>query len=304
MAAVYPYSEVKAEMLGVLAQDGRSVTLSGSGATLTANTMNYDESLLGSLVLVSVNSATTISCSTPSSGGARDLDLTEGTMGSLELAPACAVYEWAGSGYVYDLEGNAGEASDDFDAIFWTDTVESAQISYYHTNDAGQIDVLLLNDVTGSCYDYGLLTAYTGEAGIDLGGGIGNAYNRAATLTNSAGTTEKYLCSHGTGDGRYVGIALEGTSYGYTRVTAVEVLDAVSGVEAADFFLQDGRWYVEADGDEYPVSEQVEIYLDDADGWSSGYDALTAVLADGHRLTLYCDGDAQEGAQVRILVAQ
>ncbi len=144
-----------------------------------------------------------------------------------------------------------------------------------------------------------------GVAGIALlVGGIGNAYNRAATLTNSAGTTEKYLCSHGTGDGRYVGIALEGTGYGYTRVTAVEVLDAVSGVEAADFFLRDGRWYVEADGDEYPVSEQVEIYLDDADGWSSGYDALTAVLADGHRLTLYCDGDAQEGAQVRILVAQ
>ena len=55
--------------------------------------------------------------------------------------------------------------------------------------------------------------------------------------------------------------------------------------DSGDFFLQDGAWYVEAKGNEYRVSDQVEIHLSDADMWLSGADGLASVLADGYELT-------------------
>ena len=74
----------------------------------------------------------------------------------------------AGSGYVYSLDGEEGTASYDFSAIDWTDTLASSCVSYAHTNSAGQIDVLLLNSVTGNNYRYGRLALYTEQDGIEV----------------------------------------------------------------------------------------------------------------------------------------
>ena len=303
VAAAYPSKEVRAEMLGILADDGRSVALVGSGITLTADTIDYEESSLGSLVVVSATSASALQCREVSSAS-KDLDLAEGTLGNLELAPSCLIYEWAGSGQVYDLEGNAGAASTDFSAITWTELLEADDVAYYHTNSADQVDVILLENVTGSCYVYGKITRYSAEEGINLGSGSMNAYNPAATLTNSAGRSEKYLCAISSSSDRYVGIALTPSSSGYERVSQIRRLRVVEGLDSGDFFLQDGVWYVEAKGSEFRVSDQVEIHLSDADMWLSGEDGLTSVLADGYDLTLYYDRAPEEGGQVRIIVAE
>ena len=303
VAAAYPSKEVRAEMIGILAGDGRSVTLSGSGITLTADTMDYEETSLGSLVMVSASSASTLRCKELSANG-KELDLAEQTLGGLELAPSCLIYEWAGSGQVYDLEGNAGAASTDFSAITWTELLEADDVAYYHTNSADQVDVILLENVTGSCYEYGRITRYSAEEGINLGSGSMNAYNPAATLTNSAGRSEKYLCAISSSSDRYVGIALTPSSSGYERVSQIRRLRVVEGLDSGDFFLQDGDWYVEAKGSEYRVSDQVEIHLSEADLWLSGEDGLTSVLADGYDLTLYYDRAPEEGGQVRIIVAE
>ena len=303
VAAAYPSKEVRAEMIGILAGDGRSVTLSGSGITLTADTIDYEESDLGGLVVVSASSASTLQCREVSSA-AKDLDLTEGTLGDLELAPSCLVYEWAGSGQVYDLEGNAGAASADFSAITWTERLDAENIAYYHTNSADQVDVILLENVTGSCYEYGKINRYSAEDGINLGSGSMNAYNPAATLTNSSGRSEKYLCAISGSNDRYVGIALTPTNSGYERISQIRRLREVGGLDSGDFFLQDGVWYAEAKGSEYRVSDQVEIHLSEADIWLEGTEGLETILADGYDLTLYYDRAPEEGGQVRIIVAE
>ena len=304
VAAAYTASQLSADMVGVLSRDGRSVTLSGSGLVLSAGTMSYDDSALGSLVQVTASATDTLRCTALSSkSGASSLDLEAGTMGSLDLAPSCAIYEWTGSGYVYDLEGNAGSASSDFDAITWTDSLSASCVSYYHTNSAGQVDVLLLDDVTGNCYDYGRISLYSGQEGINLGSGTMAAYNSAAALTNASGTTGKYLCSLSVSGGSYVGISLGQHSSGYTKVTAIRTLSKAAA-DRSDFFLDDGSWYVEVNGTELPVSGQVEIYLDSADTWLSGEEGLTAALADGYSLTLYYDRAPNEGGQIRLITAE
>ena len=296
-------SEIRADMVGILSEDGRSVTLCDSGVTLTASQVDYDEDMLGSMVRVSSSSSSTLRCGAPLSNSRYDVDLAAGTMGELELAPGCRIYEWAGSGFVYDLEGNQGSASADFSAIDWLDEIASDCVSYYRTNSAGQVDLILLDSVTGGCYDYGKLTQYEDAEGISAGSFNGQPiYNDAATLTNAAGTTQKYLYNL-SGRNRYVGIALGQSATGDLRITAVQSLSS-DEAETADFFLQDGDWYVESGRQEFRVSEQVQIHLTGADLWLEGTEGLERILADGYTLTLYYDRPASEGGQIRIITAQ
>ena len=129
------------------------------------------------------------------------------------------------------------------------------------------------------------------------------AYNDAATLTNSSGTSGKYL--YALSDyGGYVGVAVGQGSYGYGRVVKTQSLNKLANISAEDFFLSDGAWYVEAQGDEYPVSESVEVYISDGDCWLSGETGLANVLADGYDLTLYYDRSPSKGGQIRIMIAR
>ena len=244
-----------------------------------------------------------LSCTPPSKTGEK-IDLAANTLGSRPLAPSCAIYEWAGVGYAYDLEGNQGQASASLDAIDWTDTVPAGGVSYYRVNSAGQVDLILLNSVTGNCLDYGRLSLYTGEAGINLGSGSMNAYNNAATLSSSAGVSEKYLCTIASASSGYVGVALGQTDYGYQKVYSIAKLTRAGDVSASDFFLQSDRWYAECGADEIPVADNVQIYLSGAGLWLEGREGLETVLADGYGLTAYIEKPASEGGQVRILVAQ
>ena len=301
VAGVRKPSEVRADMAGILSEDGRSVTLCGSGVTLSASDVDYDEDMLGSLVKVTCPDASSLTCSTPTAVG-RGVDLAAGTLGGTELAPGCLIYEWAGSGFVYDLEGNQGAASADFSAIDWTDEIGAGSVSYYRTNSAGQVDLILLDSVTGGCYDYGKLTRYTGSSGISAGSFNGQAiYNNAATVTNASGTSQKYLYALSYTD-RYVGVALGQSASGDQRIAAVQTLTSAKA-DRDEFFLQDGDWYVESGGQEFRVSDQVQIHLTGADVWLEGAGGLESVLADGYDLTVYYDRAADQGGQVRIITA-
>ena len=246
--------------------------------------------------------ASSLTCSTPAAAG-RGVDLAAGTLGGTELAPGCLIYEWAGSGFVYDLEGNQGAASADFSAIDWTDEIGAGSVSYYRTNSAGQVDLILLDSVTGGCYDYGKLTRYTGSDGISAGSFNGQPiYNNAATLTNASGTSQKYIYTYAYTD-RYVGTALGQSSSGDQKIAAVQTLSTAKA-DQDDFFLQDGDWYVESGRQELRVSDRVQIHLTEADVWLEGAEGLESVLADGYDLTVYYDRAADQGGQVRIITAK
>ena len=82
-----------------------------------------------------------------------------------------------------------------------------------------------------------------------------------------------------------------------------DTLYKVTDISAEEFFLMNGDWYVEAQGNEYPISEKVEIYIIDGNTWLKGERGLTQVLADGYDLTIYYDRNPSDGGQVRIIVA-
>ena len=291
-------SKTEAEMIGVLDAGGRSVTLVGSGITLSG-TIKASSSDLGGLVKVTASSATELSCKAVSKTSGGKLDVQARTLGGVALADTCAIYEWAGSGYVYDLEGSRGAASGELSVLSWADTLPASAVSYYHLNSVGEVDILLLHDVTGNLYRYGKADVYPGaiKMGEDMTG-------NGVTITNGEGVTEKYYATLSVSDGSYLGLALGTSSQGYTRTVKAQSLRKMTGAEKADFYLSGGKWHVETDGVSWTVADNVQIHISAVDTWMSGEEGLLNILADGYRLTLYADRSENEGGQIRLIRAE
>ena len=277
----YSAYTVTADMTGVLSSDGKNVTLSSSGIKVSAGLMSYSSKDLGGLVKANMSDTNIMLCTPVDNSSAGSVDLNAKKLGSYKIAPSCDVYEWVGSGYVYSLSGVKGASSSDFDDITWTTSLSSSYVSYYHLNSAGEVDVLLLKNVTGNCYDYGKIQVYTDAKGISLNSG----YNTAATISNNtnSGESSKYLFTQFTPSnyyGSYVGIALSGHSSGNQQVILTAELTGISGTKGSQFFQNDDCWYVTANGYEVPVSENVQVYISSMGSWC-GVDGLLAVLESG-----------------------
>lgn len=302
-AAVSP-SAAAASMVGVLSADRRSVTLAGSGLTVTSGEISADISLAGTLVKVYPTQDDRFICSAYTSPAPGDLDLARRTLGGYELAPSCHIYEAVNGSYVCSLSGDVGQSSTDFEALFWTDTIHSDDIKAFRLNCAGKVDLLLLEDVTGNCYDYGRLKRYTDSEGIMTATSPRPIFSSAATLTNARGTGQKLLCSLLTSvSSRFYGIATGRHSDSYQRVTALLPLSSLSDLDGGSFFLHGDDWYASANGHDFPVSDRVQVYIATSDRWLSGENAISSAISAGLPLNIYYDRTASTGAQVRVIVA-
>lgn len=306
-AAMAAPREAQTEMLGVLSTDGTSVTLLGSGLELKGMKISADEKLFGSIVVVRAYQDE-VTCAAYTSGQ-KALNIGDRMLGDDPLAPVCAVFEHTISGalksHVYSLSGEIGQASYDFREIFWTDTIPANAVTAYHLNTAGQVDMILLRDVTGNCYEYGRATKYTGEEGINLGVPGLDAYNSAVTITNSEGTGAKRICSYYEAQtGAWLGITAATHDTASQQVVSIKTLTEDKTADQGDFFLKDNLWYAVADAAEFPVSQKVHIYLERTDSWVGGETALPDVLAMGEDMILYYDRPAAEGGQIRVIVVE
>ncbi|MBQ9974488.1 MAG: S-layer homology domain-containing protein [Oscillospiraceae bacterium] len=307
VAAALSPAQLTADMVGVLSMDGRSVTLCGSGLVITAPEMDAEARLYGTLVrfLVYDDSITALSFTGSVSG---QLDVAKGTLGSYKLAPACDIFESSGSdrGYVYSLDGIPGQPSSNFDELFWTDRLDASYIAAAHLNEAGQVDVLLLRDVTGNSCQYGMAIRYLDQEGI-FGGNAGGRplYYDALTITNANGESQKYLSAFSlSGTRTFYAVSLRSANTGGVQVTDLKKLSDVQ-VTAGDFFLEgDEDWYVTAEGREVPVSKQVQVYIEPADRWLSGGEGVQAAISSGLTVRAYYDRQLSTGGQVRVIALE
>ena len=291
VARVYKASKISTEMIGVLDTQGKSVTLIGSGITLSAAEMDYPASAPGALVKVEVGGKDKLRCTRLSSENLK-LNPAEGTLGGYPVAGHCAVYESVEGGYVYDLSGNRGSAETGLGALAGQ---EELKVSYYHRNAAGEVDIIVVDDVTGNLYTYGQITFNTAVGAND---------DRTASVVNASGAGQKYICTQNVKEDSYVGVALGTGMSGSARIVKVLLLNALTGVEKDAFFRANDSWQVTVDGEIYPIDEQVQIHLPGLDSWMSGEDGLMTALAEGYTLTLYADRSAAEGGQIRLVKAK
>lgn len=264
-------------MAGILTSgtsDTVSVTLS-SGITVSGELYSGSVSALnGCLVRVTSPARGKLSVSAlGNSSVPGSLNVAAGTLGELTLSTDVVIYDQVnGSGAVEVALSD-----------ILVDTVSASSIAYVGTDSAGQVNLLVLEDVTGSCYAYGFL-----EKGEQTGGSGTMQYTNTTVTVDNEENNTAYITGLNFTDGAVGGVV--GTGEG--KVAALMTLTAVEDLTRADF---DGSDSVAG----IPIAADVKVYNAITETWVT----LSQAKAFTNTFTAYYDRDPDQGGQVRVIVA-
>ena len=205
-------------------------------------------------------------------------------------------------------------------------SIPAERISSYHVNSANIVDYIVLNNVTGSAYIYGMMVggykvtqeetpgtpAWTDKDGNEHEAEPGTPEQTRYIwhLRNGQNDIEFSLTTTYTGQsGDMLGVAVGKDREGKNTIKTTVQLKEVKNVKLSDFFESQGATYVNTYGRTYRVADNVECYYNrtgnkvSKDNWLSGGDGgsrLTSIKAYSDSFTIYVD---PVGEQVRIIAA-
>lgn len=248
------------------------------------------EQLVGELVIVSSPEPGRLSLTKVSGGNALGaLDLTTATLGGRALSPIVRIFERVGAGPVAQIKLS--------DLI--QPRIDSKKILYAGTDYSGRINMLVLNDVTGDRYDYGILRQVALESeDMEPGKTISN---RAVSVINSKnvnGTAAVFA-----GNIPFQGEAPGGVAFSADGKSAEAIvqLTEVRNVKRSAFYVRNDVTYVSVNGAEFPVASSVQCYNRQGKTWFAGLDDARAF---SETLSVYYDRPASEGGKIRVVVAE
>ena len=251
--------------------------------------------------------------------GPGDYQVSGRRLGSYKVASDVKIYEQVSGGVMAPVK--AGELGGV--------TVAADRIASYHLNASNIVDVIVLNNVTGNAYEYGMMVSTsnstTDRVEIDDKDGrkptdkdwiptYKEVTNHTTTWKLQRSTPVEFTDSAGysgrSGDmvGVVPGKPMSDQATGST-IKAIIQLTEVKNVKSGDFFLSDDAWHITVGGRTYRVANDVECYRDlggirfDESNWlkdDTGAKRLTAIKAYSDNLTIYVD---PVGQQVRIIKA-
>ena len=233
----------------------------------------------GDLVKVTSSGVGKLSVSQVSGGSSLDLSVSEGTLGSIPLADNVRIYERAGNSVVTEIDLEDIQIA----------TVQAADIDFYATDSNGLVSVLLLDNVTGNAYTYGLLAV-----GSKIESSSGMSYtNRTVSVENGSGTTQEYITGQSASDGAMGGIAVSSEG----KAVSVVTLSEAEGVSQSAFESLDA---VVIDGVRVPISDAAQGYNSDTERWVT----LSQARAYSDTFTVYYSGTLGVDAVVRVLATE
>jgi hypothetical protein len=210
------------------------------------------------------------------------LDVKNGKLGSDPLSKAVTVYESVGDGAVSEIS-----LSD-----IPLDTVEAAKIRIAAYDASGNINLLVLHDVTGDRYAYGFIANGTKTVTTD---GMTATYN-TTSVTNSTGkTTALGGASFATGTLAGLAVSTDGELAGSASLTAVPSIS-----RSAFRQVSDGTYTVTIGAGTIPVADNVQVYLKETAQWTT----LVKARSYSDSLTVYYDKTIETGGKVRVIVAE
>ncbi len=167
-------------------------------------------------------------------------------------------------------------------------TLSSSNVLYYHVNNAGEIDKLIVKDATGECYEYGIVTKASSNT---LGTNISGSYSYDVR-------------------GQVSSIATSGKVYSISMGQPVQILKSDGKVQSMSALTKlngtysdvTGTALIGSGGAEYLLSDDVVIYK------KINYDytvmPLSELSTSEYRITAYCDRSMSRGGRIRIVVAE
>lgn len=216
-------------------------------------------------------------------------NVAKGTLGNLTVSPQAAIYEKVGNSALVLLESKEVTVS----------TVAAGKIRYYHQDASGAVDCLVLEDVTGQGYTYGVVTEYiTGSSDSD---NMYNFSNPQVTLQNGKSKVT-LVCSTDMSKykGKYLGFAASlSEAQGVPRVSSLVTLQNAGSVRRNAF----GEDSVMVAGKSYPLDSRIDQLCYNAKS-KTWFGSLEEALAYSSRLSVYCDKSPDQGGKIRLVVVE
>jgi hypothetical protein len=288
------------EAIGVV-QSGITTTAATvkllNGLTLSGNPqMSYDTAskMSGELVKVSSSAAGKIAIvKVNASDVSGALDINKMTLGTHAVSPAVKIFERAGKGPLVQI------SLSELPQI----TFAASKVLYAGTDSSGNVTTLILDDVTGDRYEYGiLLKSEEIIRRIEIVDDETIIYETYGTLlslknkANPAGTTKMLAYGYFL-DNKPGGVIINSEDQ---KVEATMVLNEITDVKRSSFYVRDDTTYLMVDGVEYPVSDNVQCYNSLTDTW---FKTLNDARAFSETLKVYFDRSPAEGGKIRVVIA-
>ncbi len=256
---------------GIAGSNSVEVQLPAGGSITLTGSESISDSNQGRLVTVSSSYAGKMSVARMNSGSAGTFDVTSMTLGGRSIAPNFALFEEVAGGMVTPLPITALDM----------DSIPSADIATYRTDASGNVDLIVLDGVTGDSYTYGMLI----ETPAENSGDSLSASNRMVSVVNGGDGLSNLVTNVSFADGVFGGVAQGVNRNAQAYASSVILLTAVDGISRGDFFTVDNTTYVTVNGTSYPVADQVVCYNEDSGTWTS----LSALRGYTDTLTIYMD---------------
>ena len=216
--------------------------------------------------------------------------VTKMKLGDLTVSAGVRVYEKVSSGNMAVID--RGDLA--------METIPSENILSYHVNSANVVDYIVLSNVTGSAYIYGMMVGgyQTNSSGKDQY----IWYLRSGDQEISFSPVSHYYGN----SGDMVGVVVGKDRTGANTIKEAARLTEVKNVKASDFYDSQGDPYVTVAGRTYRIAGNVECYYNrtgskvSKENWLTGANRLTDIQTYSDSFTLYVDS---VGQQVRIIVA-
>ena len=251
----------------------------------------------GYLVNVSSYKEGYLSLSKINGGGATgSLNLTTGKLGTKTLSPGVRFFEQVGNSALVEIERRD----------ITVDTIPANKITYVGYDWAGRVDKLVLDDVTGDRYTYGMIYSFRTDPQEE--GGEGIAYY-TVKVENGSGTQDYTTLVSDAKGGKMGGIipSLDERS-GHTRLVSYMALQSAGGILRSQFDVE--NMVLTTNEIVIPIADGVQCYNKATGKWfevkgeDGNKEALKLALAFSNNLTVYYDRSPEEGGKIRVVVAE
>ena len=169
-------------------------------------------------------------------------------------------------------------------------SVEAGSVLHAELDTAGRANVVVLNNVTGLCYEYGLIKV---GVGYDYTFGDDPSEIECVSIVNSAGEIGGFPANFDTSglNGVYGGIAFD-------RDYAISYAELSSALCTRSDFREG---YAVINGVYYPISSGVQCFIKDTGSWVATVDEVRTA---SNSIRVYYDKAPELGGMVRIVVAE
>ncbi len=290
------FAKVK-PMMDIRGADGQEVYLQGDvkwGSQVALE-------MMGRVVTVSSARIGSITVSPlKASGAAADLNVAERTLGSKKLADGVFLYERAGTGAGAEISLSQ----------LTQKTVKAEDISYVGTDYAGRVNILVLSDVTGDLYTYGVARCREtqGSSGIQ---GTTYYYSTVSVEHGEGALTPACVDGGRLGkEGELAGVIVTSEEVdGGRRLGGYVKLQSASGVRRSAFNLYED-WTgeetapmgtVTVSGKIYPIAGNVVCYHRTSRRWFKDLQEARTYAAE---LTVCFDRAPEEGGKIRMVIVE